>query len=95
MSVIELRHITKQFKKGNKPAVDNVCITVSDQECLVLVGPSGCGKTTILRIIAGLTDSSSGELLMNGKNMAGIPPKNREIGFVFQHPALLSPYDGF
>ncbi len=88
MSTIELKNITKCFNKGTKPAVDNLSVTVSDRECLVLVGPSGCGKTTILRIIAGLTDSTTGELLMDGKNMAGVPPRNREIGFVFQNPAL-------
>lgn len=88
MSSIELKQITKIFKKDEQPVVDDFSITVNDKECLVLVGPSGCGKTTILRMIAGLTEITKGELLMDGENMAGVLTRNRGIGMVFQNPAL-------
>lgn len=88
MSGIELNSITKCYKKNEKPAVDGINISVEDKECVVLVGPSGSGKTTILRIIAGLTEVSSGSLFIDGKDATGVPPRDRGIGMVFQNYAL-------
>ncbi|AFA50020.1 ABC transporter ATP-binding protein [Acetobacterium woodii] len=88
MSNIELENITKCYPKGKKTAIDAVTIAIQDKEFIVLVGPSGSGKTTILRIIAGLTDMSSGSLFIDGKDASGVSPRNRGIGMVFQNYAL-------
>ena len=69
-------------------AVDNFNLDIKDQEFIVLVGPSGCGKSTTLRMIAGLEDISGGELLIDGKVMNDVPPKERDIAMVFQNYAL-------
>ncbi|MBR5991723.1 MAG: ABC transporter ATP-binding protein, partial [Clostridia bacterium] len=66
-------------------AVDNFNLDIKDQEFIVLVGPSGCGKSTTLRMIAGLEDISGGELLIDGKVMNDVPPKERDIAMVFQN----------
>ena len=55
---------------------------------MTLLGPSGCGKSTILRILSGLTDATGGEVIIDGKNMKNVPPKNRQVGMVFQSYAL-------
>ena len=57
-------------------------------EFITLLGPSGCGKSTILRIVAGLTDASAGKILIEGKDMSGVQPKDRQVGMVFQSYAL-------
>jgi multiple sugar transport system ATP-binding protein len=69
-------------------AVQEFNLDVKDQEFIVLVGPSGCGKSTTLRMIAGLEDISGGELLIDGKLMNDVPPKDRDIAMVFQNYAL-------
>ena len=86
MASVTLEHVTKRF--GEVTAVRDVNIEVKDKEFLVLVGPSGCGKSSLLRIVAGLQDVTSG-------NVTRLTPdltpghKSSEIGFVFQHPTLL------
>jgi multiple sugar transport system ATP-binding protein len=87
MATVELKNIVKVYD-GNVKAVDNCNITVEDQEFVVLVGPSGCGKTTTLRMVAGLEDITEGDLLIDGKKMNDIPPKDRDIAMVFQNYAL-------
>jgi multiple sugar transport system ATP-binding protein len=62
MATVELRNIAKVYEGGVK-AVDSANLTINDKEFVVLVGPSGCGKTTTLRMVAGLEEISSGELL--------------------------------
>lgn len=84
---IQLLNIVKEYKKGTK-AVDDVSFEAMPNEFLVLVGPSGCGKSTILRMIAGLEDIGSGQLLFNDKLMNDIEPGKRNIGMVFQNYAL-------
>ncbi|MBS1536588.1 MAG: sn-glycerol-3-phosphate ABC transporter ATP-binding protein UgpC [Bacteroidetes bacterium] len=87
MTHLQLSSITKLY--DNKTvAVKNVSLEVQPGEFLVLVGPSGCGKSTLLRMIAGLESISSGDLLFDGKRMNEEPPKNRDIGMVFQNYAL-------
>jgi multiple sugar transport system ATP-binding protein len=69
-------------------AVDGVSLTVGDGELLALVGPSGCGKTTMLRLIAGLEMPTSGTITINGRIVNHVSPAERDIGMVFQRPAL-------
>ena len=85
MPSIELRNITKTFEEGKVLAVDNISLTIEDGDYIFLLGPSGCGKTTTLRMIAGLETPTKGKVLIDGKNVEGIPPEDRDMGFIFQH----------
>ena len=87
MATVNLKNICKIYD-GNVKAVDNVNIDIEDREFVVLVGPSGCGKSTTLRMIAGLEDITSGELLIDDKLVNDVPPKDRDIAMVFQNYAL-------
>ncbi|MDR0447392.1 MAG: sn-glycerol-3-phosphate ABC transporter ATP-binding protein UgpC [Treponema sp.] len=87
MAKVELINICKTYDGGVK-AVENANITVEDREFVVLVGPSGCGKSTTLRMVAGLEDITSGDLLIDGEKMNEVPPKDRNIAMVFQNYAL-------
>jgi len=87
MADVTLKNICKDYGKGNR-AVTNVNIAIRNKEFVVLVGPSGCGKSTTLRMIAGLEEISEGELLIDGKVVNALPPKERDIAMVFQNYAL-------
>jgi ABC-type sugar transport system ATPase subunit len=63
-------------------------LKISDGEIVVLLGPSGCGKTTTLRLIAGLETPTSGKILIENRDVAGVPPRDRKLSFVFQRPAI-------
>lgn len=94
MAGVTLKNLTKVYK--DVPAVDNVNLEIFDKEFLVLVGPSGCGKTTILRMIAGLEEVTSGEIYIGDKLVNDISAKDRDIAMVFQNYALyphMSVYD--
>jgi multiple sugar transport system ATP-binding protein len=69
-------------------AVDKLNITITDGEFLVLVGPSGSGKSTALRMLAGLEDVNEGQIIIGGRDVTHVPPKNRDIAMVFQSYAL-------
>jgi spermidine/putrescine transport system ATP-binding protein len=86
MALLEIRNVTRRF--GSYIAVANVSITVEAGEFFTLLGPSGCGKTTLLRMIAGFDLPDSGQILLDGKDMAGIPPEKRPVHTVFQTYAL-------
>jgi len=86
MAQIELRQVTKKF--GEAYAVRPVDLTINDGEFVVLLGPSGCGKTTTLRMISGLEAVSSGQILINGRDVTWNHPSDRDIAFVFQFFAL-------
>jgi spermidine/putrescine transport system ATP-binding protein len=86
MALLELRNLTRRF--GSLTAVDNVSLSVEAGEFFTLLGPSGCGKTTILRMIAGFDLPDAGEILLDGKNIAGTPPEKRPLHTVFQSYAL-------
>jgi multiple sugar transport system ATP-binding protein len=83
---IVIDRIAKAF--GVQRALDEISIRVSDGEFLSLLGPSGCGKTTLLRIIAGLETESSGEVIIGGRNLKGVAPRNRGLAMVFQNYAV-------
>jgi putative spermidine/putrescine transport system ATP-binding protein len=86
MSTVRLDRVSKHY--GSTVAVDDFDIEVADGEFLTLLGPSGCGKTTTLRMIAGLVEPSGGRILFDDQDVTWLPPRRRNIGFVFQTPAL-------
>ena len=86
MPDVEVRGVTKKY--GRVVALDNVNLKIQDKEYFSLLGPSGCGKTTLLRVIAGLIEPDEGDILIRGKVVNGVPPEDRDIGFVFQTFAL-------
>ena len=86
MAGIRFDHLVKKF--GAVVAVDEVTLDVDDKEFLVLVGPSGCGKTTLLRLIAGLEDATSGDIYIGDRLVNNVTPKGRDIAMVFQSYAL-------
>lgn len=86
MAEIKLRNLCKRW--GDFVGVDNFNLTIADREFLVLLGPSGCGKTTTMRMIAGLEDVTSGEILVDGKLVNDLDPKDRDVAMVFQSYAL-------
>ena len=86
MAEIQLRNVSKRW--GSFVGVDNFDLTIADQEFLVLLGPSGCGKTTTMRIIAGLEEATEGEIIIDGKVVNDLDPKDRDIAMVFQSYGL-------
>ncbi|HUH95229.1 MAG TPA: sn-glycerol-3-phosphate ABC transporter ATP-binding protein UgpC [Casimicrobiaceae bacterium] len=86
MASIEIRGVDKWF--GTTQVLHDVNLEVADGEFLVLVGPSGCGKSTLLRLIAGLEEVSEGEIVIGGRVVNDLPPKDRDIAMVFQNYAL-------
>jgi spermidine/putrescine transport system ATP-binding protein len=85
---VQLQGVTKAFGMGATPAVDDLSLTILDNEFLTLLGPSGCGKTTILRMIAGFEHPDRGVILIDGKHTADVPPNERPVNIVFQSYAL-------
>ncbi|NMF88895.1 sulfate/molybdate ABC transporter ATP-binding protein [Aromatoleum petrolei] len=83
---IQVRNIRKTF--GDFVALDDVSLDFPTGELVALLGPSGCGKTTLLRIIAGLEQAESGQVLLDGGDASGTHVRDRQVGFVFQHYAL-------
>ena len=86
MSIVRLSNVNKSF--GNLRVVSDVNLEIFDGEFMVLLGPSGCGKSTTLRMIAGLEETSSGDILIDGKVINDDDPKDRNIAMVFQNYAL-------
>lgn len=86
MAQIELRNVNKRW--GSFVGVDNFNLTIADEEFLVLLGPSGCGKTTTMRMIAGLEDITEGEIVIDGKVVNDLDPKDRDVAMVFQSYGL-------
>jgi multiple sugar transport system ATP-binding protein len=88
MAVVETRKLTKVFKEGQLGAVNEVDLETREGEFLVFLGPSGSGKTTLLRMIAGLESPTAGEILIGGKVVNDLTPRERRIAMVFQSYAL-------
>ena len=87
MATVELKNINKIYS-NNVQAVFDFNLKIKDREFIVFVGPSGCGKTTTLRMVAGLEEITSGQLLIDGEVMNDVAPKDRNIAMVFQSYAL-------
>jgi len=84
--MIKIENLVKQF--GKVEVLKGINLEFPEKEFITLVGPSGCGKTTLLRIIAGLDDPTSGEIYFNDKPISGLSPRERDIAMVFQSYAL-------
>ena len=87
MAEIKLENIVKRYPDGAL-AVDNFNMDIADGEFIILVGPSGCGKSTTLNMVAGLEDITAGKLIIGGKVVNDVAPKDRDIAMVFQSYAL-------
>jgi sn-glycerol 3-phosphate transport system ATP-binding protein len=86
MATLELRDLRKSF--GNVAVLHGIDLTLRAGEMLVIVGASGCGKSTLLRLVAGLETPTSGAILLDGQDVAGRDPADRDIAMVFQNYAL-------
>src|ERR1700755_216827 len=86
MGQFNLRNVRKAF--GDVVIIPNLDLDINDGEFVVFVGPSGCGKSTLLRLIAGLEDTTAGEIKIDGVDMANAPPAKRGLAMVFQSYAL-------
>ena len=84
----EKKKVNLQITDEGVVAVQQFSLDIKDKEFIVLVGPSGCGKSTTLRMVAGLEEISGGELIIDGKVMNDVAPKDRDIAMVFQNYAL-------
>ncbi len=85
-AIIKFEGITKRF--GKMVAVDNVNLEIREGEFFALLGPSGCGKTTLLRMLAGFETPTEGRILIDGKDVAALPPNKRPVNMVFQSYAV-------
>jgi ABC-type Fe3+/spermidine/putrescine transport system ATPase subunit len=79
---VELRSVTKRF--GELIAVNDLSLAVPEGDFFTLLGPSGCGKTTTLRMVAGFDEATEGRVLIDGDDVAGVPPYKRPTNTVFQ-----------
>lgn len=86
MAEIQVENVTKRF--GDFVALDNANLTIHDQEFMVLLGPSGCGKTTLLRAVAGLGMADEGRVMIGGRDVTYLPPRERNLSMVFQSYAI-------
>jgi ABC-type Fe3+/spermidine/putrescine transport system ATPase subunit len=89
--IIELRNVTKIF--DGETVIDKMNLKIKKGEFVTILGPSGCGKSTTLRMIAGFEMPSSGDVLLNGRDITPVPPYKRPINTVFQHYALFPNLD--
>ena len=83
---IEFRNVSKRF--GDFVAVDDISLAIYEREFFALLGPSGCGKTTMMRMVAGFEEPTSGDVMLDGHNLAGVPPYRRPSNMMFQSYAL-------
>ncbi|MFI4939074.1 MAG: ABC transporter ATP-binding protein [Burkholderiales bacterium] len=83
---LSINNLVKEF--GDVRAVDNVSLSINMGEIFALLGSSGCGKSTLLRMLAGFESPTSGQIMLNGKDIAGVPPYHRPINMMFQSYAL-------
>ncbi|MDO9538308.1 MAG: ABC transporter ATP-binding protein, partial [Thermoplasmata archaeon] len=86
MPEIMMKGITKRF--GKVVAADDINLTIKDGEYVTVLGPSGCGKTTLVKILSGIWEPTSGDCFIDGKKVTGIPTYERDLGYIFQNVAL-------
>ncbi|MBR4788232.1 MAG: ATP-binding cassette domain-containing protein, partial [Bacteroidales bacterium] len=89
--IILLEHVSKHY--DGKTVLDDINLYIRKGEFVTLLGPSGCGKTTTLRLIAGFLQPDEGRILLDGKDIAGVPPYERPLNTVFQRYALFPHLD--
>ncbi|HEY4419159.1 MAG TPA: ABC transporter ATP-binding protein, partial [Pseudonocardia sp.] len=85
-TAVEFRSLRRSY--GTTHALDGLDLALKPGELLALLGPSGCGKTTALRLLAGFDTPTSGQVLIGGKDVTGIPASKRDTGMVFQAYSL-------
>ncbi len=90
-ALLSIRHISKQY--GATTALDDVSLTIARGEFFALLGPSGCGKTTLMRCIAGFEAPDDGQIVLDGCDLAGMPPYRRPVNMMFQSYALFPHLD--
>ena len=97
LAAIELVGVEKEFVTGSHDvkAVEHVDLRIAEGEFFSMLGPSGCGKTTTLRMIAGFEEPTSGQILLHGRDVVGVPPFRRDVNMVFQQYALFPHMDVF
>ncbi|BBJ46410.1 ABC transporter ATP-binding protein [Streptomyces antimycoticus] len=88
MTEVHLRNLYKTYPGASAPATHDVSLDIADGEFMVLLGPSGCGKTTLLRMLAGLELPDSGQIVVGGRDVTYLPPKDRNLSMVFQSYAV-------
>ncbi len=91
--IIELRSITKSY--GDKTIIENFNLTINNGEFLTILGPSGCGKTTVLRLLAGLEELDSGNIILDGEDITHVPAEQRHRQYCFPKLCLIPTYDNF
>jgi len=84
--LIRFEAVTKRF--GSFTAIDDISLDIYGREFFALLGPSGCGKTTLMRMLAGFEDPTAGTILLDGQDIAGVPPNRRATNMMFQSYAL-------
>jgi len=84
--IIQFRSVTKRF--GTYTAIDDLTLDIYRKEFFALLGPSGCGKTTLMRMLAGFETPTEGQILLDGKDIAAVPPNQRPVNMMFQSYAL-------
>src|SRR5262245_52647313 len=87
-SAVQIQGLTRRYAGTDRPAVSGIDLDVAAGEVLSLVGPSGCGKSTTLRLVAGLDVPDAGKIKIGGRDVAGVPPQERDVAMVFQGFAL-------
>jgi multiple sugar transport system ATP-binding protein len=88
MAEVRMRNLAKTYPGGSTRATDDVSLDVEDGEFMVLLGPSGCGKTTLLRMVAGLELPDEGQVVIGGRDVTYLPPRERNLSMVFQSYAV-------
>ncbi|MFI8740398.1 ABC transporter ATP-binding protein [Stutzerimonas zhaodongensis] len=88
MAALELCNVRKSYPGSNHDTLKDIDLKIDDGEFLILVGPSGCGKSTLMNCIAGLEEITGGEIRLDGADISGASPKDRDIAMVFQSYAL-------
>ncbi len=85
MSLVQFKDLELKYKNNDVATLKKINLSIEEGEFIVVVGPSGCGKSTTLKVLSGLEEITSGELLINGKVVNDLEPRDRDIAMVFQN----------